>query len=260
MAKPRILLAPLARVPGPDYTLSNEWESRGPRNIPDRGNRFGDAPGPTASRGGDADVSDGSVARPEPDDADLVARMRSGDRSAFEVLYGRHSAPLYRTALAVTRDPSIAEELLQEAFLRAYRHVGRIELAPGASLRPWLHRILVNLAYDWFARQRHEARPPEGLMDRLPAAPGLSPERWAEQREIERVASDAIGQLPFKQRIVIILFYLHDMDLNEISAIVNVPPGTVKSRLYYGRSRLREVLQADARLPARGVLRYVSSS
>lgn len=186
--------------------------------------------------------------------------MKSGDRSAFEVLYERHNVPLYRTALAVTRDRSTAEELLQEAFLRAHRHVGRIELAPGASLRPWLHRILINLAYDWFARQRHEARRLDGMATRLAASPGLSPERCAEQREIERVVADAIGQLPFKQRIVIILFYLHDMDLNEIASIVNVPPGTVKSRLYYGRSRLRELLTADARLPARGVLRYVSSA
>jgi RNA polymerase sigma-70 factor (ECF subfamily) len=71
--------------------------------------------------------------------------------------------------------------------------------------------------------------------------------------------ADAIDQLPFKQQIVVILFYLHDMNLSEISAIVNVPPGTVKSRLYYGRARLRELLQDDERLPAQGVLRYVSN-
>ncbi len=203
------------------------------------------------------DRSGGAI---EPDDATLVARVRAGNRTAFEVLYGRHSVPLFGTALAVTRDRAAAEELLQEAFLRAYRYTGRIELAPGASLRPWLHRILINLAYDWSARQRRMAHPLEGVVERLTTARSLSPERQAEQREVQRVVTDAITKLPFKQRIVIILYYLHDMDLNEISAIVNVPPGTVKSRLYYARSRLRDYLKDDVRLPVPGVLRYVSST
>jgi RNA polymerase sigma-70 factor (ECF subfamily) len=205
-------------------------------------------------------VTEQSTRCPEPDDATLVAEVRQGQTTAFERLYERHRLPLYRTALAVTRDRAAAEELLQEAFLRAYRHVARIELAEGASLRPWLHRILVNLAYDWSARQRkHAASPLEGVVDKLVASPNLSPERHAAQSELQTIVADAIDQLPFKQQIVIILFYLHDMDLGEISAIVNVPPGTVKSRLYYGRARMRELLQDDERLPAQGVLRYVSS-
>jgi RNA polymerase sigma-70 factor (ECF subfamily) len=204
-------------------------------------------------------VADRSEQRAGPDDATLVAEARQGDQTAFERLYERHKVPLYRTALAITRDRTTAEELLQEAFLRAYRHMGRIELTEGASLRPWLHRILVNLAYDWSAKQKHAARPLEGVVEKLVTSPSLSPELRAEQRELQGVVADAIAELPFKQRIVIILFYLHDMDLSEISSIVNVPPGTVKSRLYYGRARLRELLQADERLPAQGVLRYVSN-
>jgi hypothetical protein len=85
------------------------------------------------------------------DDRELVELARAGDLAGFEALYERHKAPLFRTALAVTREAAPAEELLQEAFLRAYRHMARIELAPGASLRPWLHRITINLAYDWAA-------------------------------------------------------------------------------------------------------------
>ncbi len=205
-------------------------------------------------------MTDGTTPRAEPDDATLVAEAKRGSTAAFERLYERHRLPLYRTALAITRNRQAAEELLQEAFLRAYRHMGRIELTDGASLRPWLHRILVNLAYDWSARRKkHAASPLEGVVDKLVASPALSPERCASRSELQAIVSDAIDQLPFKQRIVVVLYYLHDMDLSEIAAIVNVPPGTVKSRLYYGRARLRELLQADERLPAHGVLRYVSS-
>lgn len=195
----------------------------------------------------------------DDDDATLVARVADGDRGAFELLYRRHETPLFRTALALTRDRGTAEELLQEAFLRAFRHMGRVRLSPGASLRPWLHRILINLTYDWSARQKTAAGSLDRVVERLNPAPGATPEGQAEQREIQRVVADAIGELPFKQRSVIVLFYLHDMDLHEIAATLNVPPGTVKSRLYYGRARLRKQLEADSRLPANTVVRYVSA-
>lgn len=191
-----------------------------------------------------------SLANPEVDDASLVARVVAGDRASFESLYRRHHLVLYRTALAITRDRGVAEELLQEAFLRAYRHIGRVQLAPGASLKPWLHRIIINLAYDWCARRRDDVGLFEGVGERLATRASASPERQAEQRELERMVDDAIARLPFKQRIVVILFYLQDMDLDEIAAVLNLPPGTVKSRLHYARARLRGRLEDDARLSA----------
>ena len=185
----------------------------------------------------------------EADDATLVQRVTAGDRQAFALLYQRHSVPLYRTVLAITRDAAPAEELLQECFLRAYRYIHRVHLEPGASLRPWLHRIVVNLAYDWSAKQRGTTTEAlDGVIDRLVAGPGRAPERHAEQRETSRRVQEAIAELPFKQRIVVVLFYIHDMDLDEISTILNLPAGTVKSRLFYARARLREVFAADPRI------------
>jgi RNA polymerase sigma-70 factor (ECF subfamily) len=195
----------------------------------------------------------------ELDDAELVAAVIGGDRPAFEALYARHHAALFRTAMAITRDQGAAEELLQEAFLRAYRHLDRVRLVPGASLRPWLHRILINLTYDWAARQRRVAGLLDDPVERL-AAPGLSLDRHAERGELQRVVADALECLPFQQRIVIVLFYLLEMDLQEIATTLNVPPGTVKSRLFYGRARLRQALLADRRLPAATEWGYVSTS
>src|SRR6187399_888391 len=122
----------------------------------------------------------------EADDATLVSRAAGGDRQAFSQLYQRHQLPLYRTGLALTHDRGAAEELLQETFLRAYRHLARVVLVDGASLRPWLHRILINLAHDWSARQRTLPGPLEAATERLLAAATPSPERQAEQRELER--------------------------------------------------------------------------
>lgn len=193
--------------------------------------------------------------RPDIDDATLVAQVVQGDRHAFEALYDRHHLPIFRTALAITRDRGAAEELLQETFLRAYRYIGRVCLAPDASLKPWLHRIAINLAYDWTARRRTAFRPLDDMDERI-AAHSVSPEREAEQREVECLVDDAIACLPFKQRVVVILFYLHDMDMDEIAATLNLPAGTVKSRLFYGRARLRERLKTDARLPATLEMQY----
>lgn len=214
----------------------------------------------TAAPAASAERTESDRAASTLDDATLVARVAGGDRAAFEVLYLRHKGPLYRTVLALTRDRGVAEELLQEAFLRAYRHIGRVTLNDGASLRPWLHRILINLTYDWSARQRTASHSFDRVVERFaPMAAAATPEGEAERREIQRVVAEAIEQLPFKQRVVIVLFYLHDMELQEIAATINVPPGTVKSRLYYGRARLRTLLEADERIPARAVMRYVSA-
>lgn len=200
-------------------------------------------------RNGQRDSKRAAAKPSERDDASLVAAVLAGESEAFAQLYERHKLPLYRTALGLTRDKSAAEEILQEAFLRAFRHMERVRLHPGASLRPWLHRILINLAYDRSAKRRVQAGPLEGLVDRLSSS-AISPEGRLEQRDLERIVSEAIACLPFKQRVVVVLFYQQDMDLSEIAATLNLPAGTVKSRLYYGRARLRELLESDARLPA----------
>lgn len=186
------------------------------------------------------------------DDAGLVERVKAGEPSAFEALYERHHRPLFRTALAMTRRKPVAEDLLQEAFLRAFRHIGRVRLKEKASLRPWLHRILINLVYDRSARKRLNSGPLESVVDRL-ASRSPSPERRAERSETARIVEEAVAALPDNHRAVVVLFYLHDMDVTEIALTLGVPAGTVKSRLYYARSRLREALETDRRLE-RGAL------
>lgn len=197
-----------------------------------------------------AHAAPGIASRPgegSADDAACVAAILRGERRAFADLYQRHQEALFRTALAITHERGAAEELLQEGFLRAYRFMHRVQLAPGASLRPWLHRILINLCYDWFARQRHEASADDELLGRMDSG-HPSPERQTVERDQARVVAEAVGLLPFKQRIVVILFYMQDMDLEEIATTLALPAGTVKSRLHYGRVRLREIMEAGDRV------------
>jgi RNA polymerase sigma-70 factor (ECF subfamily) len=178
----------------------------------------------------------------------LITRAKRGDLEAFETLYGMYKGPIYRTALAITGERLAAEEILQETFLRAYKHLGNVR--KGVSLLPWLYRISVNLAYDYGkARSRHWQVELDGIIEQLVTPASASPEQTVEERELHRLVYEAIGKLDFKQRATLVLFYLHDLRLADIADIMDCPVGTVKSRLHYGRENLRRELLADQRLP-----------
>ncbi|MSP12574.1 MAG: sigma-70 family RNA polymerase sigma factor [Chloroflexi bacterium] len=182
------------------------------------------------------------------DDAVLVLRIRAGEIEAFAALYQKYHAALYRTALAVTGDSPAAEEILQECFLRAFRHIEKVDAS--TSLAPWLHKIALNLARNWLSRRGQSAAPLEMVVNRLACPAWLVPERISESKEVQAVVRDAILGLEFRQRAVVVLFYMWDFSVQEIAEILDVPAGTVKSRLYYGREQLRRLLRADNRLPA----------
>ncbi|MFQ6057430.1 MAG: RNA polymerase sigma factor [Anaerolineae bacterium] len=185
------------------------------------------------------------------EDAQLIAQIKEGDLKAFEALYHKYKGPVFRTALAITRDRGAAEEILQDCFLRAYMHIHKVD---GSSpLPPWLHRIAVNLSYNWAAKQRLRLIPLEGVLDGLIASSLTSPEGGAERAELQQMVQEAIHALEFKQRTVLILFYLQGFSLAEIAYILDCPIGTVKSRLHYGRENLRRKLQGDKRLPREGL-------
>jgi len=180
------------------------------------------------------------------EDSRLISRIRQGDLLALGVLYERHKTQMYRVALAITRDPNAAEDILQEGFLRLYGSVDRFdETRP---LAPWLYRVTVNLSYNWVTRRGRWLVPMEGAMERLRAGPKSSPETVVEQNELQRIVREALNALGFEHRVVLVLFYLGEFSLKEIAHILNLPEGTVKSRLHYGRKRLRSRLERDRRV------------
>ena len=175
-----------------------------------------------------------------------IAQAKAGDLQAFEALYNLHKTAIFRTALALTGDRSLAEEILQETFLRAFQHLPNVR--EGVSLSPWLYRVAVNLAYDHSAKRRRKANALGKFIDWLmPSVP--TPERRLEAQELQDMIYEAIGRLEFRQRTTLVLFYLQDFSMQEIARIMDCPVGTVKSRLHYGRQNLRRELLAAARMP-----------
>jgi len=177
----------------------------------------------------------------------LIACAKQGDLEAFEMLYELHKASVFRTSLAIIGDRLAAEEILQETFLRAFKHIHHVR--EGVSLSPWLYRITVNLAYDWTAKRHRWPAALDSVVERLVISSEASPEQAVESRELHELVYEAIAKLEFKQRTTLVLFYLQDFSLAEIAESMDCPIGTVKSRLYYARENLRRELLADKRLP-----------
>lgn len=180
------------------------------------------------------------------DDGVLIGRIRTGDLQAFGELYHKYRRSVFHTALAITRDRIAAEELLQDCFVRAHAHLDQVDAS--VSLAAWLHRIAVNLSYNWVARRRPWLVSLEEALDHLVAAPRVSPERLAEWGEVRRAVQEAIDGLSFNHRVVVILYFLQGFSLAEIAYILDCPEGTVKSRLHYACKTLRARLSRDYRL------------
>lgn len=182
----------------------------------------------------------------QPSDSALVKRALGGDIAAFEMLYTRHAESLLRTIQAVVQDRAAAEDILQECFVRAYRNLNRVDLQV-ESIAPWLHRIALNLSYNRASRRRLTL-PGLDFMANLLAPQRTNPDRQAEHAEMRNAVWEAIQGLDEKYRLVIVLYYLQEQSLGEIAQRLDLPQGTVKSRLYHARQLLRESLMDDRRL------------
>ncbi len=176
-----------------------------------------------------------------PSDRELVIALQSGDLQALGELYDRHQQLVYRTAFAITGDAETAADLLQDVFLRLHRFAHRID--PRRPLEPWLYRMTANLAYSWLKRRKRWLQPLEGVMEWFSSGP----RRRSLQQRVERSAEWervrlAMLKLPPQQRIVVVMYYINELSLQEIAAVLEIPVGTVKSRLHYGRQALRKAL------------------
>lgn len=174
----------------------------------------------------------------------LVLNLQEGSLDALGDLYDRYSRLVYRTALGVTGDPESASDLLQEVFLRLFRFAERID--PDRPLEPWLYRMTANLSYSYVKRKKW-FQPIEDVSDWLAGSIRQQPTYRAEQNEAWRQVEAAILELPLPQRMVIVLYYINECSLQEVADILEIPAGTVKSRLHYARQALKESMTVQER-------------
>jgi RNA polymerase sigma-70 factor (ECF subfamily) len=178
-----------------------------------------------------------------PSDQELILQLQDGSLDALGLLYNRHQLMVYRTALGIANDPDAAADLLQDVFLRLYRFAERVD--PNRPLEPWLYRVTTNLAYTYVKKRQRWFRPLEDIAEKLVGNKKQIPQYVAEMDEQSQQVHQAITSLPLQQRVVIVLYYINDLSLQEIANILDVPEGTIKSRLHYGRKALKKHLNLD---------------
>jgi RNA polymerase sigma-70 factor (ECF subfamily) len=185
-----------------------------------------------------------------PPDEALVEAVRSGELAAFNVLVERYQRTVYAVAFRLLRDRFLAEDITQDAFLRAY---ASLETYRGGNFRAWLLRIAHNRALDALrSMQRRPATSLEltgagerGTWSGEPAPPSLV--EHAARAELRQRLEAALATLPDDQRVTVILSDIEGCSYEEIASITGASLGTVKSRLSRGRARLRAALVADER-------------
>ena len=176
----------------------------------------------------------------------LLVQAQAGGREAREELARRMRGPAYVLALQLVGNREDALDVAQDALLRLFVHLGRV--APDRPLRPWLFAIVRNRARDLW--RRRTARPNESL-DARPdlsahlAAQAGDPEQETARRQLARRVWSAIGGLSRSHREILVLRDFHDLTYAEIAGTLDIPLGTVMSRLHAARSALRARLEAD---------------
>ena len=184
-------------------------------------------------------------------DEDLVVRVRAGDVRLFELLMRRYNARVYRAVRAILRDENEAEDVMQEAYVNAYAHLG--DFSGRARFSTWLTRIAVHEAFARLRRRRRVDSLEDSSDEVHPmAAPISDPEQRASDSELRKILEDAIDVLPEGFRTVFVLRAVEQLSVRETADILDIPEETVKTRLHRARSTLQKHLveRAGAALPA----------
>lgn len=204
----------------------------------------------SASRSAASRVTSRKPADGSTSERKLVVRARRGDRCACEELARRHRDPAYFFALQLLGNPDDALDVAQDAMLRFFSHLDRFD--PRRPVRPWLFRIVRNRVLDLFRRRKvrkhdsidaaadDEDRPDLVLIDET-----MDPEGDAHDAQLRRRIFSALSELTHNQREILVLRDYQDLAYAEIAETLEIPIGTVMSRLHGARKRLRQVLEGD---------------
>jgi len=182
---------------------------------------------PPAVRGNDMDA-----------ERTAIIKCQQGSRDAFGTIVTRYRRRAYLAAVALVGNRDDAMDISQDAFVKAYRAIGRFDV--DRPFYPWFLRIVRNLCFDWFRKRR--ARPVGDMVAELPDS-RANPVVLAQRDEIKEEVWNAVRKLKDRDREIIVLRHFQHLSYAEIAETLGIPQGTVMSRLFTARSRLRELLK-----------------
>ena len=189
---------------------------------------------------------------PQEEVARLVKAAKAGDKQAFGRLVEAFQDRIYGYLARMLGDPDEAEDVAQEVFVRAFRSLGRFRGA--SSFHTWLYRIASNLAIDVARKRKRQSNTAYSLdapvelgdeeYERDIPDESRAPDQVSEQKQVQSVVRQAVMDLPGKLRDVMVLYELQGESYEDIADILDVPLGTVKSRLFNARGQLKKRLEA----------------
>lgn len=186
-------------------------------------------------------------------DAKLVAAARAGDQRAFRELFDLYNRRALALAQGVVKDPEEARDVVQEAFVRVHKHLDAFEGT--ASFYTWLYRIVMNLAIDHARRSKkarevdyddhahRDAGARDGDLGAGASLEGQNPRRALLRRELVDKIEAALADLPEYHRAVIVLREVDGLSYEELAQVLDVPKGTIMSRLFHARRKMQESLE-----------------
>lgn len=189
------------------------------------------------------------MSRQRSEDELLIDRVKSGDREALDKLVRKYEDRAYRYAFRLTRDSEQAADIVAESFVRVYNALKNFR--GQSAFGTWLYRIVTNCYLDYKKKDKSAYdvsldAPIEGSGSDLGmqvADTGPSPEDASESGAREQVLQDGLGQLPEYQRSMIVMYHLESLSYEEIAEALDLPIGTVKSRLNRARQALKDLLK-----------------
>ena len=193
------------------------------------------------------------------DDHSLVQRARSGDERAFRTLVERYQKKVYAVALAMVKDREEAMDVVQEAFVKVHRSLDSFKA--DATFYTWLYRITVNVCIDVIRRRGamrsdsvefderigHDLA--EANLGAVSSQLGSNPEKSVLQHELGQKIQEALEQIPEKHRAILLLRELDGLSYEELSQVLEIPKGTVMSRLVHARAKVQKLLSESLGIP-----------
>ena len=182
----------------------------------------------------------GIIAARATSDEMLLERIAGGDRTAMHTLYSRHNVRVYRFVLRMMRDTTSAEDLFSQVFLDVWRTAGQFE--GRSQVSTWLLSIARFKALTALRQRKHEDIDQDDVMEI--ADPSDTPEASLDRSRTSAILRACVAKLSPAHREIVNLVYYHEKSVEEVAALVGIPAATVKTRMFYARKQLAELLKS----------------
>lgn len=202
-----------------------------------------------ALNGSDAEASKPAERAPKGhEDRNLVKLVQNGDQAAFRTLFDKYNRRAFAVALGVVKNPQDANDVVQDAFIKVHKHIGNFQ--GSSSFYTWLYRIVMNLSIDHVRKAKKITEFDDGIRKKDAAGDGAllprimdeSPGKTVARRELTKHIQAALDELPEYHRAVILLREMEGLSYEEMADVLEVPKGTIMSRLFHARKKMQEML------------------